>query len=240
MTASDVIIAIPSQNQELLQLCRLFIPPTIPVLVLEGRHGIYGMRAIAHLVENADCRMAVLLDEDAFIVDVSRLLSLVEWSASNQIACVGMGDGGFIPSRLHNPNAFNTFFNIINIELVRARWNASECRSHKGRGQTMSELWCPQHVLTPGVPYEFNDFEPYYCFYFWLHAVGLRMEWLAASTHDDGISTLLSDRLGVPFLLHAWYSRRFSTDPQQRQRILAAALWAYGKRVSEPLGSRNA
>ncbi len=219
-------IVIPSINPELRKLCRSFIPVDAPVWVVDGSNGWHPMRMIEHVIDSAPGEMAILLDEDAFIFDFDKLSRLVEWVASNRIACAGMGDGGFVPIRQHNPNAFNSFFNIIDLGQVRAKWNATECRSHKGTGRSMTRVWCQPDVLSPAVPYEFNDFEPYYCFYFWLHAAGLRMDWLTGQTHIDGISTILNDKSGEAFLLHTWYARRFGTDPRQRERITSAALWA--------------
>jgi hypothetical protein len=165
------------------------------------------------------------LDEDAFILDFERLCELVAWSARTGTACVGMSDGGIVPIRRHNPNALNPFFNIIDLQQVRRLWNVSECRSHMFTGHTMRELWPPEHIITPGAPYEFDDFETYYCFYFWLKAVGLKMAWLTGTTHEDGTATLLNDVSGRPFLLHTWYGRTFGRDAQQTSRIVRAAQW---------------
>jgi hypothetical protein len=221
----DATIVITSLSTELLRLCRSFIPSGVPVFVIDGRHGRYGIRAIKHVIEHAPCERAILLDEDAFIIDFVRLRRLLAWTAGTGTACIGMCDGGVLPIRTHNPNSLNPFFNIIDLSQVRRKWSEAECRSHIYDGHTMRDLWPPRHILTPGVSYRFDDFESYYCFYFWLRASGLKIEWLTGSTHTDGVSTLLNDRMGEPFLLHTWYGRTFGRDLAQTERIVRAALW---------------
>lgn len=221
----SVTIAITSQNKTLLQLCRLFTPRNLPLFIVDGRGGCHGMRAIQHVIENAPSDWTVLLDEDAFIIDTSRLERLLEWAMRTGAACVGMCDGGVVPIRTGNPNALNPFFNIIDLSRVRAKWHEPDCRAYIGAGHNMREVWPPKHVLTEGVRYQFGDFENYYCFYFWLQAVGLEMQWLTARTHTDGVSTVLNDHTGRPLVLHTWYGRRFGRHRQQTARIVRAARW---------------
>jgi hypothetical protein len=221
----EATIVITSQNRELRQLCRSFIPSTVPVFIVDGSNRCYGMRAIKYVIETVPCDRVILLDEDAFILNFTRLRRLLTWTANTDTACIGMGDGGVVSTRTHNPNALNPFFNIIALNKVRQKWNETTCRAYMAAGCEMCDLWAPNGV-TAGVAYQFDDFEPYYCFYFWLWANGFKMEWLTARTHADGVSTLLNDRHGKPFLLHAWYGREFGHDPDHTERIGRAALWA--------------
>jgi hypothetical protein len=222
----DTTIVITSQSRELLAICRSFLPTWLRIHVLDGTGRLFGMRAIQFAIEQIDARRTVLLDEDAFVFAPSGLLSLIEWSSAAGSACVGMPDGGVVQPRTFNPNAMNPFFNILDLQQVRDRWNEDECRACRGTGTSMTHLWAPDDVISPDVPYAFCDVEAYYCFYFWLRQVGLRMDWLSAHTHTDGMSTVLSDRQKQPFLLHTWYARRFGRDRAETRRITAAALWA--------------
>jgi hypothetical protein len=224
--ALGATIVITSVNSELLKLCKSFIPAGVDVFVIDGRDGRYGMQAIAYAIEHAPGDRAILLDEDAFILNFSRLRGLLEWAVESGSACIGMSDGGVLPIRQHNPNAMNPFFNVLDLGQVRRLWNPAEVRAMRRAGSKMAELWPPEGILTPGVPYEFDDFESYYCFYFWLREQGLRLDWLTGRTHVDGISTILHDRSREPFLVHAWYGRRFGRDPLQTDRILKTAVWA--------------
>jgi hypothetical protein len=228
-------IVITSLNSELLSLCRCFIPPDVRVLVIDGQDGRRALRSIGYAIENVEDDRAILLDEDAFILDFSRVQRLLEWGASEDLACIGMSDGGVLPIRQHNPNAMNPFFNIIDLAVIRSLWDPAAILSHQGDGATMTSTLPPQNVLTPGVPYNFDDFEPYYCFYFWLVSNGLRLDWLSGSTHTDGISTILHDKACEPLLIHTWYGRCFGKDPVHTSRILQAALWASGRRPVETI-----
>lgn len=221
----DATIVVTSMNRALRKLCQLFIPRDFPVFVVDGARGCWGIRAIEYVIDNAPCDRAVLLDEDAFIMDADRLRRLVSWSGRTRTACVGMCDGGVVPIRTYNPNALNPFFNILDLRQIRQQWDANECRSFTGAARNVLELRAPEHVLTPGVSYRFDEFEPYYCFYFWLHAKAFPINWLRAETHRDGISTLLHDMEGEPFLLHTWYGRTFGREPRHTARIVSAAQW---------------
>jgi hypothetical protein len=226
MSTKTTAIVITSQSQTLLSLCKLFIPAGLNVLVIDGRTGCYGLKAIVHVIENVPCDRVVLLDEDAFVLDANRLLALIEWSGETGTTCVGMSDGGIVPIRRHNPNVLNPFFNIIDLVTVRKYWAKDECLSFSSAGSTMSQVLPPVHILTSPGGYAFDDFEDYYCFYLWLHHIGASFEWLTATTHVDRISTLLNDHTGTPFLLHTWYARTFERSPRNRARVWAAARWA--------------
>jgi hypothetical protein len=223
-----VTIVITSLNASLLWLCRSFLPPDVPVFVIDGRRDCWGLRSIEYMIEHVPARWAVLLDEDGFVIDFGRVRQLVDHAVQHDIACIGMPDGGIVPIRRHNPNAMNMFFNILDLEQIRAKWNSAACQAHIGSGSAMRELWPPPERLTPGAAYRFDDFEPYYCFYFWLKAAGFRLEWLTGRSHTDGLSTILTDASGEPFLLHTWYGRNFVSQPCHRERILQAARFVTG------------
>jgi hypothetical protein len=218
-------IIITSQNEELLDLCRSFVPRQFPVVVLDGRNDMYGIKAIVQAVETVPHDRIVLLDEDAFIFDAVKFTRLLAWAADDGAACIGMSDGGVVPIRRHNPNVLNPFFNILDLAAIRARWNKDECLSFAGR-PIAQELLPPKEMLVSPRGYAFDEFEKYYCFYFWLHATGFRLHWLSAETHIDNVSTLLHDHTGQPFLLHTWYAREFGAKPSQKERITQAAEWA--------------
>jgi hypothetical protein len=80
----------------------------------------------------------------------------------------------------------------------------------------------PHLALSKGVKYLFDEFEPYYGFYFWLCKHGFEILYLDAEQwkHEkEGISTVLKDHTRTPFVVHTWYAREYS-PPRMRFRRL--------------------
>ena len=93
----------------------------------------------------------------------------------------------------------------------------------------MTDAWPPPSLLKPDVPYLFDDYEPYYCFYFWLAAAGLSTGYLDARLHSDGLSAVVLDHEGEPVVIHTWYGREFdSPGGPMRERILDVVEFARG------------
>ena len=166
----------------------------------------------------------MILDEDAFVLSNERLEELVAWAAQSGHAAVGVPDGGVFPRRPHNPNALNLFFNVLDLEAIRRVWDADACARWMDRGSEMTEVWPPASLLNPAVPYLFDDYEPYYCFYFWLADAGLSTGYLDARMHSDGLSAIVLDHTAEPIVAHTWYAREFDTpgpdaraDPRRRR-----------------------
>ena len=228
IAAQDTTLVITSASPDLLAIARSFLDDAWPVYVIDGSERCYGFSAIQHAVENVPARWAVLLDEDAFVLDNTRLRELVAWAAGLGVTAVGVPDGGVIAMRVHNPNALNPFFNILDLASIRGVWNAEQCLRWSGRGSEMTSPWPPRSLLKPEIPYVFDDYEPYYCFYFWLEHVGLRTSYLDARTHSDGLSTIVLDHEQRPLVVHTWYARKFE-NPSMRDRILDVAAYARGE-----------
>lgn len=224
----DTTIVITSASAELLAISRSLLDEEWPIYVIDGSQGRYGLAAIRHAIENVSARRAVLLDEDAFVLDNERLRDLVASSAQRGLDAVGVPDGGVVGMRVHNPNALNPFFNILDLASIRRVWDAEQCLSWMGRGSEMTAPWPPASLLKPEVPYVFDDYEPYYCFYFWLNHVGLTTGYLNAYTHSDGVSTVVLDHEQRPLVVHSWYARKFDDGPM-RDRILDVVAFARGE-----------
>ncbi len=225
----DATVVITSATPTLLAVARSFLHEEWPVYVIDGSEGCYGFPAIRHAIESTPAHWAVMLDEDAFVLDNNRLSELIAWTARSGHAAVGVPDGGVISHRTHNPNGLNLFFNVLNLAAIREVWDARRCRRWVGRGAEMTRAWPPAEVLKPHVPYRFDDYEPYYCFYFWLADVGLSTGYLDARDHSDGLSTVVLDHNGKPVVIHTWYGREFEQQGSMRERILDAVAYARGE-----------
>lgn len=224
----DATVIVTSAGGPLLEVALSFLDSSWPIYVIDGADGCYGLPALRHAVERVPARWGILLDEDAFVIDNERLSRLVAWADENGYAAVGVPDGGVFGRRTHNPNALNLFFNVLDLEAIRRVWNPSECRGWMGRGSEMTRPWPPATLLKPDVPYRFDDYEPYYCFYFWLETTGLATGYLDARQHSDGLSAVVLDQVGDPVLVHSWYAREFDTPGAMRDRILDVIEFARG------------
>jgi hypothetical protein len=221
-------IIVNSTGGELFAITLSFLDDSWPIYVIDGSDGCYGLPALSHAVENVPTRWGVMLDEDAFVVDNQRLRELVSWAELQGHAAVGVPDGGVVARREHNPNALNLFFNVLDLDAIRRVWNADDCQSWMNRGHEMERAWPPEALLKDGVPYVFDDYEPYYCFYFWLVDAGLSTGYLDARLHSDGLSAVVLDHTSQPVVIHSWYAREFDTPGPMRERILDVIEHARG------------
>lgn len=172
--------------------------------------------------------VVINIDEDAFITDNNRLTELVKYVVENGFANCGMPDGGVMDIRKHNPLVTNPFFNIINLKLIRDKFNIQEIREHYSRHNPEYEKFAPVSLMKN--PYAYDYYEPYNAFFVWL-AVNFKTLYLDASLHADGLSTVLKDHIGSPFLYHSWYSRFYGQDQFHTIRIQNLYREATGKEV---------
>lgn len=137
------------------------------------------------MLDDTECDIAVNIDEDAFIIDSQAVNDLVALMLEKGYANIGCADKGAGIPRSGNPKVTNPFFNILNLSLIRTKFNKSFLMQYKeGR-------------------------EPYYRFFLWL-ADNFDTLYLPAERHMDGTSTILRDMQGRIVCLHSWYARFYS------------------------------
>lgn len=225
----DATVVINSTGGELFQTTLSFLDASWAIYVIDGSDRCYGLPALRHAIENVPARWGVILDEDAFVLSNDRLRDLISWAEHNGHAAVGVPDGGVIPRREHNPNALNLFFNVLDLEAIRRVWDVEQCKRWMNRGGEMTRAWPPAALLKHDVPYLFDDYEPYYCFYFWLADAGLSTGYLDARLHSDGLSAIVLDPSSEPLVIHTWYAREFDhPGGPMRERILDVVEYARG------------
>jgi hypothetical protein len=167
-------------------------------------------------VVRADADVVVNVDEDAFVTDNARLAALIEHVVSNGYVNCGMPDGGVVPIRKHNPLVTNPFFNILNVAEIRKSFSSISVLTPYSIHRPEFETHAPRHLMRGD--FRYDTFEPYYPFFVWL-ALTAKTLYLDAETHRDGVSTVLRDHEGHPFLVHSWFSRRFGRDEHHTSRI---------------------
>ena len=156
----------------------------------------------------------VNVDDDCFIHDWSVVEDLILYMKDNDFDYCGMPDGGLIPIRKRNWTVTNPFFTIFNgkkIELPELEELLSYGYSEsfeKDKPKKIHEGLINRSLESP--------FNPLFYFLRTHHKV---LNLLNVRTHSDGYSTIVSDLKERPFALHSWYSREYTRDPKQKERI---------------------
>ena len=170
------------------------------------------------MLRDAECDIAINVDEDAFITDPEAVMDLARKVWDEGIANAGCSDGD--PAVTGRDRVVtNPFFNVLNLSLIRTTFDRSK-------------LVC-----------SYSDREPYYPFFRWM-AENFKTLYLRPERHGDGISTAAFDPSGRELCLHSWFSRFYSmpsrivrriepSQGMQKERIDALIREAYGKRGLE-------
>ncbi|MDB5388448.1 MAG: mshA 4 [Planctomycetaceae bacterium] len=182
-----------------------------------SRYRIVGTSARNYFQQllSLDADWVVNIDEDAFLIDQSALLELIQFMNAGGYAACGMPDGGVIPIRRHHPIACNAFFNIFDLRRIRRIWSDWKCATQSTCSPEFERLVPP---FAKRCRLAFDDFEPYYGLFFSILAANEKILYLDANQWDDGISTFLKTPTGKSFLLHAWYAREWGTDSSTFER----------------------
>ncbi len=203
--------------------------------IISGEGGLYGLSFFEKAVkEFTDADWMIYIDEDCFISDLSAMSELLTYQITNNIHFSGMPDGGVISHRFHNPVSINPFFTIINLKWVREQYHTYN-RENRYSDDLVTHT--PKHLLkknffnkdcykdivdsgyTPfGVSYD--NFEPYYNFFFWMLRQGANCLYLDADDTDiDCLTTVLYNHKCVPFAYHTWFARLWD-NPKNKERII--------------------
>jgi len=167
------------------------------------------------MIMDDEADIVINIDEDAFVYDTTILVNLVQYVIENGYANCGMPDGGVVHLRHFNPLVTNPFFNIFNTKLLRTKineYNEQDYNVHKDSFIEKSPI-----EMLKGV-YEYVYFEPYYPLLIWINQ-NFKTLYLNATTHKDGLTTILDDNNAKPFLMHTWFSRSYGSDVKQTFRI---------------------
>lgn len=184
------------------------------------------------MLRDLDCDIAINIDEDAYVSDPEAVLALARRVWEEGWANTGTPDCSPGCPRGHNPIVTNPFFNILNLKLIREKYQGTaQIRAfdyHPVKEQMQASFL--QQVSAPlKGNFDIYDFEPYYSFYLWL-AYNFKTLYLPAERHADGISTILYDDQGHELCRHSWMARKYKVDPAQTRRITALIDEVYAMR----------
>jgi glycosyltransferase involved in cell wall biosynthesis len=177
------------------------------------RHKLTGTNADDYFYRfnDIDADWIINIDEDAFVIDPLRIDGLLKYMEQNGYDCCGVPDGGVISHRFHNPISPNPFFSIHNNKKIREHFRLEEVQDCVYREDL--NRFTPTHLLKPGYKYIFDDFEPYYHYFFWLLDKGFKFLYLdSVDWPRDQFSTIAMDHLGQQLLVHTWYARDYDNQ----------------------------
>jgi len=164
------------------------------------------------MLQDADCDIAINVDEDCFVNDMQAVWKLVDLCIDGGYANIGCPDGGGNCPRHGNPVVTNPFFNIFNLQLLRPRYSKEAVKSYDyAADKERLMAGYPQALLVSRYDFDNKSYvEPYYPFFLWM-AGNFRCYYLPTQVHADGISTLLFDDGGHLLCAHSWFARYYST-----------------------------
>jgi len=208
----SAIIVTRSMNEQLSALADKFLA-LLPFDRMQIRDSAADMYFYA--LHSFEADWIINVDEDAFCFDPQRLIGLMEYMSQNDFHFCGMPDGGVLPFREHNPIVPNAFFNIFNMKAIRPKFQLEAAMNAR-----LSEKLTAHTPAFARGTFAYDNFEPYYPYFFWLLDAGFRPLYLDAKIWEpDGMATLLEDHTGRPFLIHAWYAREFQVNPDRFMTI---------------------
>lgn len=206
---STVVIATRSTNDELYKLSgELLDLPFERVRFTETSAEEYFYK-----ITQLDADWVINLDEDVFVIDPTKILGLLEYMKQSNYVCCGVPDGGVIAIRFHNPVVPNAFFTIHHNKKIKERFDIAEIEQTSFSEEL--KRFTPHHLLRSD-SYQYDEFEPYYNFFFWILGWGAILYLDAIQWTRDGTSTILTDHQKQPMLLHCWYGRDYLN---QRERF---------------------
>lgn len=164
------------------------------------------------MLKDADCDIAINVDEDCFVTSKQAVLNLVDYVIANGIANAGCPDGGLDLPRRFNPLVTNPFFNVFNLNLLREQYSreAEKNFDYSAHKQQMIDAY-PKQKLVAGRLYDFDvaDQEPYYPFFLW-QAYHTKTLYLPCERHTDGCTTIFYNHEGEEMGRHTWFARFYS------------------------------
>lgn len=221
-------IIIPSMNEVLCKKAVSFIPKDWPIIIKNGdpRTHFYELKSL-----DIKTKWAVNVDEDCFVIDPVGILRLIDQMERDGYDAAGIQDGSS-PMRSHNPVVFNPFFWVFNVAKVQAAPSLS--LDVVVESQKFSHLVRYKHL-----PYEYDNFEPYYSFFIDLLHAGFRPLFLSSIPfdgyqHDEynmGKPSVLLGEDGKELAIHSWYARGYSSMPIVQDRIKVCEDYANSKKV---------
>lgn len=157
----------------------------------------------------------VSIDEDAFITHPERLVELINKVRDEGIVMCGMPDGGVCPHRPFNPKSINPYFAILDSKTLRSVIANAGYEEQDLESESLLRGH-PKGLLRHRFQMGFHEsFDPLFV---WI-SENFPTLYLDADEHSDGLTSVLKDGHGRPFLNHTWFTREYMRDPFHTRRI---------------------
>lgn len=204
-----------SMDERLYNRAMSFVPFDVPKVRVLGSSAV---GYLEELIEDESADLVINVDEDAFVSDPQVVLDLASTVVNGGYAWCGIPDGGAISHRRFNPITTNPFFNIFDTRLIRTRYVRGCSDGELERELDDLDSLLPTNLVHDR--YQFGEHESYDPLFLWLRR-NFSVLYLTARDHEDGLSTVLLDDRGRPFLNHSWYTREYMRDRDHTRRIHA-------------------
>jgi hypothetical protein len=209
------------QSEQLYSKCREFYKDApYEQIGISGKGGFYGWHFLDYITRTLDYDWVILIDEDCFVTDLKALDDLLIYQIDNKIHCSGVPDGGVLNTRRHNPTSINTFFSILNLSEIKKKYNTEDVFNKQHLVEKFKHL-TPTHLLKSDL-YKYDDFEPYYRYFFWLHENNFKVLFLDGEDFYRGEDkwTSIVKWNGNKIGYHTWIAREYDIPNSiHRQRI---------------------
>lgn len=159
-------------------------------------------------------KWVIHIDEDNFIFNLDRLYNLIAYMEREGYDVAGVPDGGVVSTRGNNPISINPFLAIFNYQKIRPLLIQNPKFDYK-----CDDLikYAPLSLFKKGIKFNLEGKnEEYYPLFFKLLRKGCKFLYLDGLNYwDDGISSYVFDQEHEPFLIHTWFSRRYTEGKGQ-------------------------
>ena len=194
------------------------------------------------------------IDEDFFVFDEEKIISLLKHMIKNEIDYCGVSDGGQVRHRTGSPLVVNPFFNIFNTKKIRDLFSIEQEDLNKCKKE--SEENTVQFVTIPdensfknkiSCEYFYKEYmfkympknlkegyswtnsengETYYQFFNWLLCKGLKPLYLECYEFKDEVSSIVKNHNNEEIGIHTWGSRFYGQSKYHTKRIDEAYEYA--------------
>lgn len=227
-------IVIRGQNDQLIDMCKFFLPKEWNVRVLKGTTQLSYFKELL----NTDYEWVVNLDEDSFLINTDIIDQIINYMQENEIVYSGFLDGGQLEIRAANPVSMNPFFNVVNVKEIKKKidyenYDRIIANTHKELASVVNydNETIFRNIDLNKLPGRYSNcyVESYYPFFYFLYCnfkyfyfdakyfdkkIDLRPE----VREQQDLTTILSFE-GRDFVYHTWYARYYGINKYHTDRI---------------------
>lgn len=180
-------------------------------VIINGTTSSWQALDFLEVIDRYDSDYVIHIDEDCFLLDPSRLSSLIDALESNpEVALAGTPDGG-VPYRTHNPCACNLFFLIMRTKTMRELLNANKDWKQLRFKDVYKKFISADNYSFFNDEITYDDMESYYSLFWLIFENQHKIMYLPVKLNERYYSTdVYLQNNNKPFLRHMWCARNWS------------------------------